>query len=238
MKKHLLSACALALGALLATSAHAQNVAIVNGKPVPTARMDVFVAQIEKQGKPVDDNTRKQIRDEVISREVFMQEAANKGYDSSEDYKNQMEMARQSILIRALFDDFNKKNPVTDAEVKAEYDKFASANGGKEYKARHVLVDKEEEAKAIIAFVCGFLHEHFAADDFVANLFAHLFVNRATLFGHLRHKHVDAGGRYSFAVDYGHVLGRGDGAEQGAKGYSRCGHEVFCHGFPVKFCVW
>jgi peptidyl-prolyl cis-trans isomerase C len=62
-----------------------------------------------------------------------------------------MELARQSILIRDLFADFQKNNPVTDADVKAEYDKFAAANAGKEYRARHILVEKESEALAIIA---------------------------------------------------------------------------------------
>jgi peptidyl-prolyl cis-trans isomerase C len=62
-----------------------------------------------------------------------------------------MELARQTILIRALFADFQDKNPVTDADAKAEYDKYVAANAGKEYRARHILVAKEEEAKAIIA---------------------------------------------------------------------------------------
>ena len=67
------------------------------------------------------------------------------------DYKAQIELARQSLLIRELFASFQKKNPVTDAEVKAEYDKFVAGNSGKEYRARHILVEKEEQAKAIIA---------------------------------------------------------------------------------------
>lgn len=81
-----------------------------------------------------------------------MQEARKRGLDTSEDYKNQLELARQSILIRELLAllDFQKKNPVSDAEAKAEYDKFVAANGGKEYRARHILVENEDEAKAII----------------------------------------------------------------------------------------
>jgi peptidyl-prolyl cis-trans isomerase C len=62
-----------------------------------------------------------------------------------------MELARQTILIRALFEDFQKKNPVTDAEAKAEYDKAVAANSGKDYKASHILVESEDRAKAIIA---------------------------------------------------------------------------------------
>ena len=80
-----------------------------------------------------------------------MQEARKRGLDATEDYKAQLELARQSILIRELFANFQKKNPVTDAEIKGEYDKFVAANGGKEYRARHILVEKEDEAKALIA---------------------------------------------------------------------------------------
>lgn len=150
MKKLLLTALAAAtLG--IALPAAAQNVAIVNGKAVPTARVDMLSAQLAKSGRPVPPEMQAQLKDEVIAREVFMQEAQKRGLDASDDYKAQMELARQTILIRELFADYQKKNPVTDAEIQAEYDKFASANGGKEYKARHILVEKEDEAKAIIA---------------------------------------------------------------------------------------
>jgi peptidyl-prolyl cis-trans isomerase C len=92
-----------------------------------------------------------QIKEELIAREIFMQEARKRGLETSEDYKAQIELARQSLLIRELFASFQKRNPVTDAEIKAEYDKFVAANGGKEYRARHILVDKEDEAKNLIA---------------------------------------------------------------------------------------
>ena len=59
------------------------------------------------------------------------------------------------MMIRALFEDFQKKHPVTDAEIKAEYDKFVAANQGKEYKASHILVESEDRAKAIIGEVKG-----------------------------------------------------------------------------------
>jgi peptidyl-prolyl cis-trans isomerase C len=71
--------------------------------------------------------------------------------DASQDYKTQLDLARQTLLIRALFGDFQKKNPVTDADIQAEYDKFVAANGAKEYRASHILVEKEDEAKALIA---------------------------------------------------------------------------------------
>ena len=152
MKKQFLMATAVAaLMTLSAQGALAQNIAIVNGKAVPKARVDALAQQVAKSGRPVTPDMEGQLREEVIAREVFMQEAEKRGLSASDDFKVQMELARQAILIRELFADYQKKNPVADAELKAEYDKFATANGGKEYKARHILVEKEADAKAIIA---------------------------------------------------------------------------------------
>lgn len=152
MKKQIYSALAAAalMGALAAPAA-AQNVAIVNGKAVPMSRVDALAQQLARAGRPVSPEMMGQLKDEVIARELFMQEAQKLGLDATEDFKTQMELTRQAILIRELFGTFQKNNPVTDAEVQAEYDKFAAANSGKEYRARHILVEKEDQAKAIIA---------------------------------------------------------------------------------------
>ena len=154
MKNKLLvaaTAALLAIGTVSVQSALAQNVAIVNGKAVPKTRLDALAQQVAKSGRPVTPEMQGQLRDEVIAREVFMQEAEKLGLSGSDDFKTQMELARQTILIRSLFTDYQQKNKVTDADLKAEYDKFATANGGKEYKARHILVEKEADAKGIIA---------------------------------------------------------------------------------------
>ncbi len=135
--------------------ASAQNVAIVNGKAVPMARVEALAKQVQASGQPVDEATRAQLKQEVIMREVFMQEAEKRGVAGGEDYKVQMELARQTLMIRALFANEEKAHPVTDADVKAEYDKFAAANGGKEFRARHILVEKEDDAKAIITQLKG-----------------------------------------------------------------------------------
>ena len=149
--KPILSLAAVAVLSLSSTLASAQNVAVVNGKPVPSSRVEMLATQLAKSGRPVTDEVRAQIKEEVIVREIFMQEAQKRGLSASEDVKAQLELARQTILIRELFADFQKKNPVSDADLKAEYDKFSAANSGKEYKARHILVEKEDEAKDIVA---------------------------------------------------------------------------------------
>ena len=153
MKKQLFLATAAAVMAFGAQTAIAQNIAIVNGKAVPKARLDALAQQVAKSGRPVTPDVQQQMRDAVITREIFAQEAEKLGLMASDDYKNQMEIARQTVLISVLIDDFKKKNAVSDTELKAEYDKFAAANGGKEYKARHILVEKEADAKAIIASI-------------------------------------------------------------------------------------
>ncbi|MDE2414784.1 MAG: peptidylprolyl isomerase [Comamonadaceae bacterium] len=154
MKKQLLSG--LVAAAMLGTMAMpvaAQNIAIVNGKAVPKERAEALKQQVERSGRPVTPEMENQIKEEVVAREIFMQEAQKRGLEGTADYKSQMELARQTILIRELFVDFQKNNPVTDAEVQAEYDKFVAANAGKEYKASHILVAKEDEAKSIIASI-------------------------------------------------------------------------------------
>ncbi|HAJ13128.1 MAG: peptidylprolyl isomerase [Hydrogenophaga sp.] len=154
--KHTLSAITAALLMGTASWAAAQNVAIVNGKAVPTARLEALAQQIAaSSGRPVDEAMREQLKEEVILREVFMQEAQRRGIANTANFKTQMELARQTIMIRSLFADWQEKNPVTDADTKAEYDKFAAANAGKEYRARHILVDTEAEANAILAAIKG-----------------------------------------------------------------------------------
>ncbi len=139
---------------LLATAAApvmAQNLAVVNGKPVPSSRADAMIKQMAAQGQQDSPQLRAMVKEELVNREILMQEADKLGLSSSPEVKNQMEMARQSIVIRALVADYVKKNPVSEADMKAEYDKFKAQAGDKEYHARHILVEKEEDAKAIIA---------------------------------------------------------------------------------------
>jgi len=141
---------AMALALSLPLAAFAQNIAIVNGKPVPKARVDTLITQAERSGQKVSPEIQQQARDQVVLREIFVQEAEKRGIAASADFRSQMELARQSILIRELFEDYRKKNPVADADAKIEYDKFKAQATGTEYRARHILVDKEEEATALI----------------------------------------------------------------------------------------
>ena len=143
---------ALVLATLFAAlPAQAQNLAIVNGKPVPMARLDALAQQVARSGRQLTPEMMEELKKAVIDREVLVQEAQKQGLDATPEFKAQMEFTRESLLIRDLVGAYQKTNAITDAEVQAEYNKFVANNGGKEYRARHILVEKEDEAKAIIA---------------------------------------------------------------------------------------
>ncbi len=152
MKKQMVwSVVAAAVLTTLSMGASAQNIAIVNGKAVPKTRMEALAQQVARSGRPITPDVEAQIKEEVIAREIFMQEAQKRGLDATDDYKAQIELAKQTILIRELFSKFQETNAVSDADIQVEYDKFVAANGGKEYRARHILVETEAQANAILA---------------------------------------------------------------------------------------
>jgi peptidyl-prolyl cis-trans isomerase C len=140
-----------ALLSLAAATAQAQNVTTVNGKPVPKARVEALLKQAEREGQARSPEMEAQVRDQVVLREMFAQEAEKRGLAQSSSYKDQLELAKQTILIRELFMGEQAKNPVTEAEMKAEYEAVKAQNSGMEYRARHILVEKQDEAKQIVA---------------------------------------------------------------------------------------
>lgn len=139
--------------AFAAAPVFAQNVATVNGTPIPSSRVDEMVKQVTSQPNAPQDTPalRDKIKEELINREILLQAANKLGLAKTPEVKAQLDMARQSILIRALVSDFVKKHPVSDADIKAEYDRIVKEAGDKEYHVRHILVPTEEQAKAIIA---------------------------------------------------------------------------------------
>ena len=123
----------------------------VNGKSIPKSRLDFIVKQRSAQGQPDTDQTRRMILDNLITQEVVAQEADRKGYAKSADVRQQLELMRQQVLVQALIQDYVKTHPVKDEDMLAEYNKLKAARSDKEYKARHILVDKDSEANDIIA---------------------------------------------------------------------------------------
>lgn len=140
-----------ALFAAAALPVFAQNAAVVNGKPIPSSRVDAIVKQYTAQGEADTPELRNSVREQLVTREVLMQEAGKRGIGEKAEVKNQIEMARQNIVIQALHEDYVKKNPVKDEEMRSEYNRFKAESGDKEYFARHILVESQEQANDIIA---------------------------------------------------------------------------------------
>jgi len=131
--------------------AMAQNLATVNGKAIPASKAEPFVKQALAQGQKDSPQLRAMIKDRLVGTEVMLQEAEKAGFSKNEDVKVQIEMARQQILIQSLMRAHVEKNPVSEADIKAAYDKWKTQNGDNEYHPFHILVEKEEDAKAIIS---------------------------------------------------------------------------------------
>jgi peptidyl-prolyl cis-trans isomerase C len=142
---------AAALVAGFSFAAFAQNAAVVNGKPIPSSRVDAMMKQVTSQGQKDTPELRSMVRQELVNREILSQEAERRGLTDTPDFKLQMETMRQQLLIRALVQDVVKSNPPTDAEIQAAYNEQKKQASGTEYRASHILVEKEEQAKKIIA---------------------------------------------------------------------------------------
>jgi peptidyl-prolyl cis-trans isomerase C len=144
--KTVVASALIAVGGIAA----AQNIAVVNGKPISRAKADAFVQELIKQGQQDTPQLQAMVRQELVDREILVQEAERRGLSGKPDVKFQLDNSRQQVLINALVQDELKRSNITDADVKAEYDRLTTGESGKEYRARHILVEKEEEAKAII----------------------------------------------------------------------------------------
>lgn len=156
-----LQLCLTVLFGLLATApAHAQQaakpadsnvMATVNGAKIPQSRLDFIMRERGSQGQPDSPEVRKNAREDLINREILVQEAVKKGLDRNPDIATQLDLSRQQVLVRAYLQDYIKANPISDDAMKQEFEQIKSQLGDREFKARHVLVDNEAEAENIIS---------------------------------------------------------------------------------------
>lgn len=140
------------LSALTCHSAYAEekSAALVNGISIPQSRVDLTVKAELAQGQADSPELRKNIRENLIKRELMAQEAGKLRLDKSPEVLQEMDMAKQSVLINAYLVDYMKKNPISEDLLKQEYEARKAKLGDKEFNARHILVETEDEAKAII----------------------------------------------------------------------------------------
>jgi peptidyl-prolyl cis-trans isomerase C len=133
---------------LISAPTFAQNAVIVNGKAIPKAQLDKLV---QKSGQPDNPQVRDQAREMLVTKELILQEADKRGVTQKESVREQLEQSRVGILVAAVFEDYVEKEGVTESELKAAYESVKAQYTGKEYHVEHILVEKEADAKAIIA---------------------------------------------------------------------------------------
>ena len=146
-------ATALIVGAMMSATAMAAGKAFVtvNGTAVSQSIADVFISEQKAKGAPDSAELKNAVREELIRRELLVQEAKKAGMDKKPDVITQAEAARQAIYVRAYIQDYVSKHPISDDQLKADYEKIKAQLGNTEYKVRHILVKSEDDAKAIIA---------------------------------------------------------------------------------------
>ena len=165
------SIAAASLFALAATAAFAQTPAPAKKPTAPAApsaaapsaapaktgdvsisqsQLDLIVRERVAQGQADTPELRDFLRDELVNRELFIRAAKAKGMDRDATMKTQMQVAADSILIRQYINDYTGVNAVSDDTLKKEYETIKAGLGDKEYRARHILVEKKEDAEALI----------------------------------------------------------------------------------------
>jgi len=125
--------------------------ATVNGVQIPRIRADIILQQRLQQGVADSEQLRSAVKEELVNREIIQQEAARSGFTKRAELRQELDFVRQTVIVQSYLRDWARQNPVTDAEVHKEYDRAKAQTGSTEYRARHILVAAEDEAKRLIA---------------------------------------------------------------------------------------
>ena len=144
-------AAALALPQITLAAAQGETAVTVNGVAVPSAQAEVLRQDRLSRGQAAETLNDNAIREMLVTMEILAQEAVRQGIDKRPQVAATIELNRKDILGRLLLEDYLKNHPIKEEDMKAEYDRVKAASGNMEYRPRHILVQTEEEAKAILA---------------------------------------------------------------------------------------
>ena len=126
-------------------------VATVNGIQIPRNRLDIVLRQQMARGAQDNEQVRAQVREALINNELLLQEANRSGLSKKPEVQQQLDLVRQEVIANAVVAEYIRTHPISDADVQKEYERTKAQTGDREYKARHVLVATEDEAKSVLA---------------------------------------------------------------------------------------
>jgi peptidyl-prolyl cis-trans isomerase C len=126
-------------------------VATVNGVQIPRQRFEIVLRQQTARGAPDNEQVRAQLREALINNELLVQEANRSGIARKAEVLQAIDLTRQEVIANAVVAEYARSNPVSDADIQKEYDRARAQTGDREYKARHILVSSEEDARTVLA---------------------------------------------------------------------------------------
>jgi peptidyl-prolyl cis-trans isomerase C len=126
-------------------------VATVNGQAIPRQRFDAVLRQQTGRGAADSESLRAQVREALINNELLVQEANRSGVAKRAEVLQQVDLARQEVVANATVGEYLRTHPVSDAEIQKEYERAKAQTGEREYRARHILVANEDDAKSVLA---------------------------------------------------------------------------------------
>lgn len=150
-----LSITLLAFAAAMPALPAFAQVAKVNGVTIPQARADLLLREAAAQNRQDTPELRDAIKKRLIESEVIAQEAVKMGLNKNAQVVAQTELSRQQILVTAYVNEMAKRNPPSEDAVRKIHERLKDHPAASEFKARHILVASENEAKDIIAQLKG-----------------------------------------------------------------------------------
>ncbi|AFZ82574.1 peptidyl-prolyl cis-trans isomerase C [Candidatus Kinetoplastibacterium crithidii (ex Angomonas deanei ATCC 30255)] len=136
---------------LISNVASAKNIVSVNGHNITQENLENFVTLLVNQGASDSKELREQIKEELINRQILLQEAEKDGTMNNPIVKTEIQLAKESIIVRSFLTEFLKKNKITDNEIETQYEKLKKDQSSKkEYKVRHILTDNKNDAINLI----------------------------------------------------------------------------------------
>ena len=132
------------------TKASSAKKVVVNGVTIPAARFGLVTEAQVAQGQTPGPDLDRGVRENLIALELITQQAIKEGVEKDPKIQAQIDLTREQILTRAYQARYAKANPIKDDVLRADYDRMKAELGKNEYLVEHILVAKEDDARAII----------------------------------------------------------------------------------------
>lgn len=143
------------LGAVIAAYAQSDPVlTTVNGSKIYTSQLNEMLTMAVANGAKDSPELRQNLLNDLVAREVITQDIKKTGLLNKDNNALKLKMAQQNTLLELWFAEYFKQNPVTESDVRAEYDRQVALSKGsqnsKQYEVSQIQVATEVEAVEII----------------------------------------------------------------------------------------